>query len=210
MGVEADDRLRRGVLAGATVLVLVAGGWWWRANAPDGTRAGSPRDVAAAPVGGTDPVRLGPADGRAGAVVRVDPATGAAVLVTEGDAALPVDPGPRRRAEPGTMTQGLVLPRDPDALWHDAVTLTRQRTVSQQVGGEDTPPAAYLLQYRCTGPGTLRVSITGGRVVNRAPAVCDGAIRALVVVGTGGPLRVWLASAGTEWVRVAVQLVPAG
>ncbi|MET7748507.1 hypothetical protein [Micromonospora sp. NPDC005367] len=99
MDVRARDRLRGGVLVGLTVLALVAGGSWWRANAPVDERSlglavSLPGLAARAPgvappvAGLAAPLALGvplvPPRSGARQVAVVDPATGVAVRVDPG------------------------------------------------------------------------------------------------------------------------------
>ncbi|MEV4809271.1 hypothetical protein [Micromonospora avicenniae] len=118
MDVRTQDRMRGGVLAGLTVLTVVVGGWWWRANAPaDGTSLGLPVSSpalaarapgAAPPVAGlTAPAALGvplvPAGSGTGRVAVVDPATGVALRVDPGSRyVFRVEDGSAVRVDPET------------------------------------------------------------------------------------------------------------
>ncbi|TYC01006.1 hypothetical protein FXF53_12435 [Micromonospora sp. WP24] len=183
-------------------------------------------------------MRILPTDLDPGAVYEVDPATGALVGAEPGDrlvfrvepdgSAFRVDPetGEVVRAEPGAGANGsgsgrygggraatggtnrpLYLPPTSDMLWQEMVTLTQQG-VTRQVGSRQG--ARFRLLFRCAGPGELRIEISGGRSSGGNGSDCDGALRTQVVTGTGGPLRVSLAAADAEWVRIVAQLVRLG
>ncbi|MEU4679752.1 hypothetical protein [Micromonospora sp. NPDC023737] len=144
MDVRTQDRLRGRVLVGLTVLVLVAGGWWWRANAPADERnlglAVSLPALAARAPGGAPPVAglaappvlgapLVPPGSGTGQVAVVDPATGVALRVDPGSryvfrveedgSVLRVDPetGAAHPLDQGSRT-GRVQPRpSPNGEW---------------------------------------------------------------------------------------------
>ncbi|MEV6375931.1 hypothetical protein [Micromonospora musae] len=183
-------------------------------------------------------MRILPTDLDPDVAYEVDPATGAFVRAEPGDrqvfrvepdgSAFRVDPetGEVVRAEPGAGANGsgsgrygggraatggtnrpLYLPPTSDMLWQEMVTLTQQG-VTRQVGSRQG--ARFRLLFRCAGPGELRIEISGGRSSGGNGSDCDGALRTQVVTGTGGPLRVSLAAAGAEWVRIVAQLVRLG
>ncbi|RKN17094.1 hypothetical protein D7147_20720 [Micromonospora musae] len=183
-------------------------------------------------------MRIGPMDVDPGAVYEVDPATGVAVRAEPGDrlvfrvepdgSVFRVDPetgevvrvesgagatgsGSGRygggRAATGGANRPLYLPPTSDMLWQEMVTLTQQG-VTRQVGSRQG--ARFRLLFRCAGPGELHIEISGGRSSGGNGSDCDGALRTQVVTGTGGPLRVSLAAADAEWVRIVAQLVRLG
>ncbi|WBB66077.1 hypothetical protein [Micromonospora sp. WMMD812] len=195
MGVETGDRLNAGVLAGATVLALVFGGWWWRASAP----ATGPTPGAPSP----SPERVDrfvPSESENGAVFHVDPSTGAAFRVDRGpDGGDPDDPQPRGEDADGG------LPWSPNTFWRERTTISPERGVTRQSAGEDG--VRYLLQGRCSGPGDLLVVITGSRSDERTQPDCDGSLQTQVVTGAGTPIRISLTTVGNEPVRVEAQLV---
>lgn len=186
---ESGDRLRTGVLAGLAVAALATGGWWWRANEP----------VDPPPAAASDSRRqVAVRDSDRALTFRVDPATGAALPVDRPSAVDPVEPF-RRYDDDGW------LDRPDDLVWRERATLTPQRPVTRQADRQYG--ARHVLQFRCTGPGELLVSVVGARAGDPLTSGCDGSLVTTEVTGRGGPLRVVLSTAGTEPVRVEARLV---
>ncbi|MEU8299255.1 hypothetical protein AB0C04_18475 [Micromonospora sp. NPDC048909] len=195
MRVVAGDRLSAGVLTGATVLALVVGGWWWRANVPV---TGSSSDGASPP--SPDAERFVSSDSDTGAVFHVDPSTGAAFRVDRApDGGDPSEP--QSRGEDADAD----LPWSPNTFWRERTTLSPERGVTRQSAGEDG--VRYLLQGRCSGPGELLLVITGSRSDERSQPTCDGSLQVQVVTGAGSPIRISLTTVDSEPVRIEAQLV---
>ncbi|MDO3703734.1 hypothetical protein Q3W71_18880 [Micromonospora sp. C28SCA-DRY-2] len=190
------DRLRTGVLAGLAVAALVAGGAWWRANAP---ATGPLSTVPAAPAASPAPrseVVVGDSD--RSVTFRVDPVTGAALRLD-------------RQPEPGAVEpfwrydDDGWLDRPDDLIWRERATVTPQRPVTRQTATEYG--ARHVLQFRCTGPGELLVSVLGARAGDPLTSGCDGSLVTTQAISRGGPLRVTLSAAGAEPVRVEARLI---
>ncbi|WP_446211686.1 hypothetical protein [Micromonospora sp. IBSANI012] len=201
----ADDRLRGGLLAAATLLAVAVGGGWWWANSPATGPAGVPVGVGAAPRGvvpSRSPETLDEVlAANPGTAVRVhiDAETGRVIEATE----LPGEAG------------DLALPGFTDTLWREHMTLTP--------GGEPVrreslvDGARQLLQYRCTGPGDLLISIIRGPNMVTSQTTCDGELGELELPepmepGDAPPEqpllnRVEFSAAGPQPVRVEAQLV---
>ncbi|MEU6203954.1 DUF6023 family protein [Micromonospora musae] len=144
-----------------------------------------------------------------GSAFWVDPETGEVVRVESGAGAARSGSGRYGGGEAATggTNRPLYLPPTSDMLWQEMVTLTQQG-VTRQVGSRQG--GRFRLLFRCAGPGELRIEISGGRSSGGNGSGCDGALRTQVVTGTGGPLRVSLAAADAEWVRIVAQLVRLG
>ncbi|MEU5963146.1 hypothetical protein ABZ777_18230 [Micromonospora parva] len=210
MDATADDRLRSVVLFGAAAAVLTVGGWWWHAAAPAST-AGAAATSSAAPraeqsvstpleraMAGTEPdervtVRLDPESGevlrvRSAPRAVIDPATGS-ITDIEGD--------------PGVLFPAGDLPPFHETIWREQRELAPGQEVTRQAGDDG---ARYLLQYRCTRPGTMVVTSTGAGIVGRPRIDCDGTIANADVLPGGGPFRVSL-SAVDRPIDIQAQLV---
>ncbi|MGS2613076.1 hypothetical protein ACVCAH_00865 [Micromonospora sp. LZ34] len=187
------DRLRTGVLAGLAVAALVTGGWWWRANEPVNPPPAAP------PAAASDSRRqVAVRDSDRALTFRVDPATGAALPVDRQSVVGPVESFPRYDDDGW-------LDRPDDLVWRERATLTRERPVTRQADRQYG--ARHVLQFRCTGPGELLVTVVGARAGDPLTSGCDGSLVTTQVTGRGGPLRVTLSTAGAEPVRVEARLV---
>ncbi|MFC3503157.1 hypothetical protein ACFOOK_19560 [Micromonospora krabiensis] len=196
---EAGDRLRAGILAGATALALVVGGWWWQASAPfTGPAPGAPQSSA------ERSARLVPTDSDNGAVFRVDPSTGAAFRVDRGSAEAPGNVDGRRRGADAVEAE---LPHLPRTHWREQTALSPQRGVTRQA--QTTDGAHYELQHSCVGSGDLRITVYGSRSAgqDQFQVECDGSLTGVTLVGSGDPLRISLTTADDRPIRVEAQLV---
>ncbi|MEV4543013.1 hypothetical protein [Micromonospora echinaurantiaca] len=191
----AGDRLRAGVLAGLAVAALIAGGSWWRANAPvTGPPSTAPTATPASPAPRFEVV----GDPERSVTFRVDPVTGAAMRMDPQPGAGAVEPF-RRYDDDGW------LDRPGELIWRERTTLTQERPVTRQTA--TGYGARHVLQFRCTGPGELRVSVLGARAGDPLTSGCDGSLVTTQAISRGGPLRVTLSTAGAEPVRVEARLV---
>ncbi|MET8231096.1 hypothetical protein ABZS77_10510 [Micromonospora sp. NPDC005298] len=203
----AEDRLRSAVLVGATLAALAMGGWWWRAAAPApmagpvGPPSAGPsvsteleRVLASAAPGERVTVAVDPQTGeaarvRSGSTVIIDSATGA-VTDIEGDA--------------GVFSPGSDLPSFRETVWREDREIAPGEGVTRQSADDG---ARYLLQYRCTRPGTMAVTSTGAEIVGPPRIDCDGLVASAEVLPGGGPIRVSLSAVGDRPVDVQAQLV---
>ncbi|WCN81211.1 hypothetical protein [Micromonospora sp. LH3U1] len=204
MDPTADDRLRSAVLFGAAMAVLAVGGWWWHAAAPAPTAgpATPPTVVPSAEQTVSTAldraVAAGSPDARGTVylfgqdeVVRteIDPATGM-ITDIEGD--------------PAALFFEGDLPDFRETLWRERTALAPgQRIVRQAAGGD----SRQLLQYRCTRPGTMVVTISGAGFTGPFEIDCDGAVASAEVLSYGKPFRVSLSPAGDREIDVEAQLV---
>ncbi|MEU4470808.1 hypothetical protein [Micromonospora sp. NPDC023888] len=207
MDATADERLRSAVLFGAAVAVLVAGGWWWRTAAP--APAARPAGAAATPVVGpsvSTPLERALLRG-AGVNVRVDAETGAVVRAVDAPATV-IDPATGKiidiEGDPSWLVFQGELPSFRETIWQERAVLVPGQRVVRQAGGGDS---RYLLQYRCTRPGTLSVTVVEGDLAGPAEIDCDGMITSAEVLSHGRPFRVWLSTVGVREIDVEAQLV---
>ncbi|MBM0204525.1 hypothetical protein ACIA47_12240 [Micromonospora sp. NPDC051227] len=211
MDATADDRLRSVVLFGAAVAVLVVGGWWWRAAAPASTAGTAVPSAAAVPSVGpsvsTPLERLLAAeqpDERL--TVRMDPNTGEVLRVRSGPLAV-IDPATGSitdiEGDPGVLFSAGDLPPFKETIWREQRALAPGQEVTRQASNHG---ARYLLQYRCTRPGTMVVTSTGAGIVGRPRIDCDGMIANAEVLPGGGPFQVSL-SAVDRPIDIEAQLV---
>jgi hypothetical protein len=207
----ADDRLRSVVLFGAAVAVLVVAGWWWQSAAPAPTAGAfaSPRVTPGAEQSVSTPLeRLIVAEGaEARITARLDPDTGEVVRVESGPRAV-IDPATGSitdiEGDPGAIFPPGDLPSFHETIWREQRELAPGQELTRQAGGEG---ARFLLQYRCTRPGTLVVTSTGAGLVGQPRIDCDGAIaNTEVLPASGGPFRVSL-SAVDRPIDIQAQLV---
>ncbi|MFG3557899.1 hypothetical protein ACGGAQ_26320 [Micromonospora sp. NPDC047557] len=202
MDAATDDRLRSAVLAGVTLAALAVGGWWWRAAAP--APVGVP---SAEPSVSTELERFlanGVPEGRV--TLQVNPETGEAVRV-EGRPPL-VDPETGTVIDlgddQGVLSPGSDLPSFRATIWREQRELTPGQGVTRQSSDDGS---RFLLQYRCTRPGTMAVTSTGAEIVGPPRIDCDGTVASAEVLPGGGPFRVSLSAVGDKPIDVEAQLV---
>ncbi|MBM0275647.1 hypothetical protein [Micromonospora tarensis] len=204
MDVTADDRLRSVVLYGAAVIVLAVGGWWWRAAAPAPTAGPVAASTASSTVrpsvsteldraltAGAPAERLRMQVDGTGAIVRaeIDPATGQ-ITDIEGD--------------PSWLFFQGELPAFRETIWREQTTIVPgQRVVREASGGEPR----QVLQYRCTRPGTLLVTVAEAELAGPSEIDCDGMTTSAQVLAHGRPFRVSLSTVGVREIDVEAQLV---
>ncbi|MFF0150848.1 hypothetical protein [Micromonospora sp. NPDC005203] len=207
MDATAEGRLRSTVLFGATVAVLVAGGWWWRSAAP--SPLAGPAGAATAPAVGpsvSTPLDL-PLVRGGGLTARVDGETGAVVRAVDIPRAV-LDPASGEiidiEGDPSWLFFQGELPSFRETIWQErAVLVPRQRIVRQAGGGD----SRYLLQYRCTRPGTLSVTVFEAESAGPSEIDCDGVITSAEVLSGGRPFRVTLSTGGVHEIDIEAQLV---
>ncbi|MEU8425431.1 hypothetical protein AB0C15_31615 [Micromonospora sp. NPDC048835] len=210
MDATADDRLRSVVLFGAAVAVLVAGGWWWRSAAPASTAgaAASPTATPSAERSVSTPLeRLIVAEEPEERITaRMDPDTGEVVRVQSSPWA-EVDPVTGSitdiEGDPEALFPAGDLPPFRETIWREQRELAPGQGLTRQASNDG---ARYLLQYRCTRPGTLVVTSTGAEIVGEPRIDCDGAIASAEVRPGSGPFRVSLSAVGRP-IDIEVQLV---
>ncbi|SCE80473.1 hypothetical protein GA0074696_0963 [Micromonospora purpureochromogenes] len=202
---RADDRLRGGLLAAATLLAVAVGGGWWWANSPATGPHGVALGASAAPRGvvpSRSPQTLDEVlAANPGTAVRVhiDAETGRVIEATE----LPGEAG------------DLALPGFTDTLWREHMTLAPGEEPVRRESLVDG--ARQLLQYRCTGPGELLISIIRGPNMDTSQTNCDGELGELELPewmepGDAPPEqpllnRVEFSAVGPRPVQVEAQLV---
>ncbi|MFG1916472.1 hypothetical protein [Micromonospora sp. NPDC048898] len=205
MDVTAEERLRSAVLFGATVAVLVAGGWWWRSAAP--SPVAEPAGATTAPaVGPSVSTPLDRALVRGGELTaRVD---GEAVVRAVDAPRAVVDPANGKiidiEGDPSWLFFRGELPSFRETIWRERTVLVPGQRVVRQAGGGDS---RYLLQYRCTRPGNLSVTVFGGELAGPSEIDCDGTITTTEVLPHGRPFRVSLSTVGVREIDVEAQLV---
>ncbi|MEV4842054.1 hypothetical protein AB0K20_02300 [Micromonospora matsumotoense] len=181
MGVEVGggDRLRGAVLAVAALLALVGGGWWWSATAPATHPAAA---VSPGPSGGAEATRR---------VVVIDPRTGRVLKSTE-------LPGASGDPDVG-------LPRFTDTWWRERMTLVAGRPPVRR----ESPPdgVRHLLQFRCSGDGTLLVSFLHDEPPQQRRTACDGELVAWELPGPDGRTRLEFSAVGPGSVELEAQVV---
>ncbi|MGW3887497.1 hypothetical protein ACWD69_02315 [Micromonospora chokoriensis] len=211
MRATTDDRLRSAALVGLAVAALAVGGGWWRAAAPTST-AGSAGPSPTAPTVG--PSVSTPLERALVTVVepgerftmRLDDA-GKVVSVPRGVWA-ELDPETGMIADvegdPGVLFfQGGLLPFR-ETVWRERTALAPgERIVRQSAEGA----ARLLLQYRCTRPGSLTVTVVGAGLAGPSEIDCDGTVASARVLSHGRPFRVALSATGEREVDVEAQLV---
>ncbi|MEU7754552.1 hypothetical protein [Micromonospora sp. NPDC049171] len=207
MDAMADERLRSAVLFGATVAVLVAGGWWWRSAAPSPV-AGPAGATATPAVGPSVSTPLDRALVRGGELTaRVDGETGAAVRAVDAPRAV-IDPANGTiidiEGDPSWLFFRGELPSFRETIWRERTVLAPGQRVVRQAGGGDS---RYLLQYRCTRPGTLSVTVFDGELAGPSEIDCDGTITTTEVLSHGRPFRVALSTVGVREIDVEAQVV---
>ncbi|MFI6131073.1 hypothetical protein [Micromonospora sp. NPDC051141] len=178
----SEERIRRAVLAGLTVLTLAVGAWWWRSAAPWlGTTVGaSTDDLARSRVdlgagAGSTPEPPAP---RSRMVVEVDPRTG------EVRAPVVVDVEPDGGTRRGNVSH--VVWRETSRLVPGGPPVVRQ--------ANPAPGDEYRLSVGCAGDGAVSMRVTGAGAdgVERVLS-CGGQVNVGFLDGTGAPV----------WVRFA-------
>ncbi|MCG5472251.1 hypothetical protein LADH09A_006290 [Micromonospora sp. LAH09] len=210
MDTTADDRLRSAVLAGAAVAVLAAGGWWWQVAAPTPTaRSAAPSE--------TEP-SVGPSVSTPleRALFTGVPGERLTVRVDDGGEVVSIPDGVRTEIDPETgkivdiegdlaafFFQG-DLPSFQETIWRERSAVASGQSVVRQAAGDG---GRHLLQYRCTRPGTMLVTLSGAGLAGPSQIDCDGKIASAEVLAHGRPFRVSLTSIGDGEIDVQAQLV---
>ncbi|MFI6784110.1 hypothetical protein [Micromonospora sp. NPDC050276] len=210
MDATSDDRLRSLVLFGAAVAVLVVGGWWWHSAAPASTvgAASSRTAMPSAAQSVSTPLEraLAGAEPDERVTVRMDSNTGEVLRVRSGPRAV-IDPATGSitdiKGDPAVLFPAGDLPPFQQTIWREERALAPGDEVSRRAGDDG---ARYLLQYRCTRPGTMVVTSAGAGIVGRSRIDCDGMIANAEVLPGGGPFRVSL-SAVDRPIDIQAQLV---
>ncbi|MEU7927288.1 hypothetical protein [Micromonospora sp. NPDC049107] len=208
MDAGADDRLRSAVLVGAALAALAVGGWWWHAAAPAPV-AGPVSSPVVAPSVSTELerilTRIEP--GERGVTVRIDPETGEAVRVG-GNSRIAIDAETGATADVdgdvGILVPGSDLPSFRNTIWREQRELAPGEERTRQASDDGS---RFLLQYRCTRPGTLAVTSTGAEIAGPPRIDCDGTLASARLLPGGGPFRVSLSAVGDQPIDVEAQLV---
>jgi hypothetical protein len=203
----ANDRVPSAVLVVVALAALAVGGWWWRAAAPAPVagRAGPP---AVTPSVSSELERLvAGAAPQERVTIRVDPQRGETVRVG-GDPHVVIDreTGAITGLEDGVgvLVPGSDLPLFRETIWREQRQLMPGEDRTRQASDDGS---RYLLQYRCTRPGTLAVTSIGAEIGGPPRIDCDGALASAVVLPVGGPFRVSLSAVGDGPIDVQAQLV---
>ncbi|MEU7654724.1 hypothetical protein [Micromonospora taraxaci] len=204
MRATTDDRLRSAVLWGAAVAVLAAGGGWWHAAAPAPT-AGPSTAAPSEPVPLDRPLVTSVEPGER-FTIRFDESgeivSGPQGFWAEIDAATGVVTGVE--GNPGRIFFRDGLPAFRETVWRERAALAPgERMVRQSAEGA----ARLLLQYRCTRPGSLTVTVVGAGLAGPSEIDCDGTVANARVLSHGRPFRVALSATGEREVDVEAQLV---
>ncbi|MEU4551562.1 hypothetical protein EV382_4771 [Micromonospora violae] len=208
MDATADDRLRSAVLCGAAVVVLAVGGWWWRSAAPASTTGSAASPSPSAEQSVSTPIErvLARAEPNERVTIRVDSETGEVTRVRRGPTAV-LDPATGLIADiegdPDVLFPTGDLPSFHETIWREGRSLDPGQGLTRQAGNGG---ARYLLQYRCTRPGTMVVTSTGAEIAGPPRVDCDGMIANAEVLPGAGPFRVSL-SAVDGPIDVQAQLV---
>ncbi|MFE9192158.1 hypothetical protein ACFYL6_21390 [Micromonospora sp. NPDC007208] len=211
MDATSDDRLRSMVLCGAAVAVLVVGAGWWRAAAPASTAGTAVPSAAAVPSVGpsvSTPIErfILPEEPDERVTVRMDPNTGEVLRVRTGSRVV-IDPATGSitdiEGDPAVLFPSGDLPVFKETIWREERELARGQGLTRQAGDDG---ARYLLQYRCTRPGTMAVTSTGAEIVGQPRIDCDGTVANAEVLPGSGPFRVSL-SAVDRPIDIQAQLV---
>jgi len=208
----ADDRLRSVMLFGAAAAVLVVGGWWWRAAAPVSTAGTAVPSAAAVPSVGpsvsTPLERLiaAEAEPEERITARMDPDTGEVIRVRGGPHAV-IDPATGSitdiEGDPAALFAPGDLPPFKETIWREERDLAPGQEVTREAGNHG---ARYLLQYKCTRPGTMAVTSDEAKINGPLRIDCDGMTAHAEVLPFGGPFRVSL-SAVDRPIDIQAQLV---
>lgn len=107
--------------------------------------------------------------------------------------------------ERGAVIALSALPRFPDTVWRETVTLNERRFVTWSIGSR--PGGRYLLQYVCLTQGELYVRVRGVVESWSKSVSCPGPFRSVRVVATGDHLTIMARRLNHRHVEVALQLV---
>ncbi|WP_328651886.1 hypothetical protein OG598_28905 [Micromonospora sp. NBC_00330] len=210
MDATSDDRLRSVVLFGAAAAVLVVGGWWWHSAAPAST-AGTGVPSAAVPSVGpsvSTPLErlLAAEEPDERMTVRMDPNTGEVLRVRTGSHVV-LDPATGSitdiEGDPAVLFPSGDLPSFQRTIWREERELPPGQEVTRQASDDGS---RYLLQYRCTRPGTMAVTSDEAKINGQPRIDCDGTVANAEVLAGGGPFRVSL-SAVDRPIVIQAQLV---
>ncbi|WFF01854.1 hypothetical protein [Micromonospora sp. WMMD964] len=208
MQATTDDRLRSAVLVAVAVAVLAVGGGWWRAAAPASTAGPSAARATVEPRVSTPLERA--------LVTSVVPGERFTIRVDDTDEIVSVPRGFWAEIDPETgmiadiegepgriLFQGGLL-RFRETVWRERAALAPgERIVRQSAEGA----ARLLLQYRCTRPGSLTVTVVGAGLAGPSEIDCDGTVASARVLSHGRPFRVALSATGEREIDVEAQLV---
>lgn len=210
MDTTADDRLRSAALVGAAVAVLAVGGWWWQAAAPAPTaRSAAPSET----VPSVGPSVSTPLER---ALFGWVPGERMTVRVDDSGEMVSIPDGVRTEIDPETGTIVNIdgdlaafffegdLPSFRDTVWQERAALAPGQGVVRQASGDS---GRHLLQYRCTRPGAMRVSVSGAGLAGPSQIDCDGTVASAEVLAHGRPFRVSLSATGEREIDVQAQLV---
>ncbi|MEU6022429.1 hypothetical protein [Micromonospora sp. NPDC047134] len=188
MDVDSLYRLRGALLTGVGVIALVAGGWWWRGEAPAGSDASMTSPVSADWQESAASARYDMAP--TGSRVMVDPRTGRVVgYATESS-------GDRGMAREGG--RGAVV-------WTDRASLSAGSALVREA--RLTRGERNLLIFSCTGPGELLVTVIGARAADPLTVGCDGTVITTEMTGTGAPVTVAFSTAGAASLMLVARLI---
>ncbi|MEU8125730.1 hypothetical protein AB0B68_00765 [Micromonospora sp. NPDC049049] len=210
MDVTADDRLRSVVLFGAAAAALVVGGWWWHSAAPSSTPAAavSPTAAPSAERSVSTPLErlIAAEEPEARITARMDPDTGEVIRVESSPrTVIDLETGSivDIEGDPALLFRSGDLPSFNETVWREQREIAAGQEVTRQANDSG---ARYLLQYRCTRPGTLTLTSTGTEIIGQFRVECDGSIANAEVRPNGGPFRLSL-SAGDRPIDIQAQLV---
>ncbi|MGC4850301.1 hypothetical protein ACLQ3F_23975 [Micromonospora sp. DT15] len=210
MDVTADDRLRSVVLFGAAAAALAVGGWWWHSAAPSSTPAAAvpPTAAPSAERSVSTPLErlIAAEEPEERITARMDPDTGAVIRVESSPHAV-IDPATGSivdiEGDPALLFPSGDLPPFNETVWREQREIAAGQEVTRQANDSG---ARYLLQYRCTRPGTLALTSDEAKINGQLRIDCDGTIANAEVLPFGGPFRLSL-SAGDRPIDIQAQLV---
>ncbi|TNH31025.1 hypothetical protein FHG89_04350 [Micromonospora orduensis] len=139
--------------------------------------------------------------------VWVDPQTGEAVRVPSGSRVV-IDSATGAitdiEGDQGVLSPGSDLPSFRETVWREDRELTPGQGLTRQAADDGS---RYLLQYRCTRPGTMAVTSTGAEIAGPSRIDCDGSVASAEVLPGGGPFRVSLSAVGDQPIVAQAQLI---
>ncbi|MEU7975626.1 hypothetical protein AB0B48_26695 [Micromonospora sp. NPDC049089] len=210
MDVTADDRLRSVVLFGAAAAALVVGGWWWHSAAPSSTPAAAvpPTAAPSAERSVSTPLErlIAAEEPEARITARMDPDTGEVIRVESSPrTVIDLETGSivDIEGDPALLFRSGDLPSFNETVWREQREIAAGQEVTRQANDSG---ARYLLQYRCTRPGTLALTSDEAKINGQLRIDCDGTIANAEVLPFGGPFRLSL-SAGDRPIDIQAQLV---